>query len=84
MQIGHSYCLIVSGGFATVNPDSTMQIAGMEICTLDQLDPKIVAEGLAKVQARQAAAASASADEKAEISILHEVYTAMNHALSKA
>lgn len=31
----------MSGGFATVNPDSSMQIAGMEICTIDQLDPKV-------------------------------------------
>ena len=28
----------VSGGFVTVNPDSTMQIAAMEAVSLDQLD----------------------------------------------
>jgi len=45
---------------------------------------QLVTEGLAKIQARQAAAASSTADEKAEIAILLEVYQAMNHALSKA
>lgn len=80
----HSHSLLVSGGFATVNPDSTMQVAGMEICTVDQLDAKVVADGLAKVQARQAASAAATPEEKAEIAILTEVYTAMNNALGKA
>ncbi len=32
----------VSGGFVTVNPDSTMQIAAMEAASLDQLDREVV------------------------------------------
>ncbi len=31
----------VSGGFVTVNPDSTMQIAAMEAVSLDQLDREV-------------------------------------------
>lgn len=33
--------IVASGGFATVNPDSSMQIAGMEVVTLDQIDPAV-------------------------------------------
>lgn len=61
-----------------------MQVAGMEVVSVDQLDPKLVAEGLSSIQSRLAAAANAGADEKAEIAILNEVYTAMSQALSKA
>lgn len=32
----------VSGGFATVNPDSSMQIAAFEAVTLDQLDTQVM------------------------------------------
>ncbi len=31
----------VSGGFVTVNPDSSMQIAAMEAVPHDQLDPQV-------------------------------------------
>ena len=31
----------VSGGFVTVNPDSTMQIAAMEAVSLEQLDCEV-------------------------------------------
>ena len=31
----------VSGGFATVNPDSSMQIAAFEAVTLDKIDPEV-------------------------------------------
>lgn len=73
--------MLASGGFATVNPDSSLQIAGMEIVTLDQLDRKVISEGLAKVQAQQLSSANATAEKKAEIAILSEVYTAMSNAL---
>jgi len=61
-----------------------MQIAGMEVVSVDQLDPKVVSEGLSSAQARQAQMANANADEKAEVSILMELYSAMNNAISKS
>ena len=32
----------VSGGFATVNPDSSMQIAAFEAVTIDKIDPEVI------------------------------------------
>lgn len=32
----------VSGGFATVNPDSSMQIAAFEAITLDKIDSEVM------------------------------------------
>lgn len=70
---------LVSGGFATVNPDSTMTISAMETVPVEQLDPKTVADGLAEASKRVAKDDA----EKAEIQIHQEIYQAMNNAISK-
>lgn len=55
----------------------------MECVPAEQLDPKAVADGLAETNRRMAAAGQASELEKAEIAIHHEVYQAMNNAITK-
>lgn len=72
----------VSGGFAMINPDSSMEISAIEAVPVDQLDLKAVSEGLAEVTRR--AVAPKSESDKAEILIQQEVYQAMNLAISKA
>ena len=72
----------VSGGFATVNPDSTMQISAMEAFPVDQLDPKAVSDGLAEASRRMASSPSNEA-EKAEALIHHSIYQAMSNAIQK-
>lgn len=39
----------VSGGFVTVNPDSTMQIAAMEAVSLEQLDCEVRKGGCSSI-----------------------------------
>lgn len=70
---------LVSGGFATVNPDSTMAISAMETVPVEQLDPKMVTDGLAETSKRVAKDDA----EKAEIQIHQEIYQAMNNAINK-
>ncbi len=55
----------------------------MEAVPLDQLDPKLVAEGLAE-STRRAATSPTSELEKAEVAIHHKVYQAMSAALTKS
>ena len=72
----------VSGGFAIVNPDSSMEISAMEAVSLEKLDPQAVANGLAEAQKRQTTVTDEM--EKAEVAIHLQVYQAMSNALSKA
>ncbi|EIE83556.1 hypothetical protein G6F46_012074 [Rhizopus delemar] len=71
----------VSGGFATINPDSTLNINAVEASPLEELSLERVQAGLAEAQRN---AASASSDkEKAVAKIEVEVYEALQHALTK-
>jgi F-type H+-transporting ATPase subunit delta len=73
----------VSGGFALINPDSSMEISAMEAIPVDQLDPTAVSEGLSQAQKRMTTSPT-DESEKAEIQIHHEVYQAMSVAISKS
>ncbi|KAI8369201.1 F1 complex, delta/epsilon subunit of ATPase [Choanephora cucurbitarum] len=71
----------VSGGFATINPDSSLNINAVEAFPLEELSLERVQAGLAEAQ-RQAGSA-ASEQEKAAAKIEVEVYEALQHALTK-
>jgi F-type H+-transporting ATPase subunit delta len=71
----------VSGGFASVNSDSILNLTALEAVTIDELDPEAVKLGLAQYSA---AYASATEDyEKSEAEIGVEVYQAMSYAISE-
>ncbi|CAO3661438.1 unnamed protein product [Umbelopsis vinacea] len=70
----------VSGGFATVNPDSSLNINAVEAFELSQFSPEAVKAGLAEAQRL---AASGSEEEKAAAKIEVEVYEALSAALAK-
>jgi F-type H+-transporting ATPase subunit delta len=72
--------LTVSGGFATINPDSTLNINAVEAFELDQFSPEAVKAGLAQAQKL---AASGSEEEKAAAKVEIEVYEALTTALAK-
>lgn len=72
--------MVASGGFAMINPDSTMEISALEVVPVAHLDNQIVAEGLIETQKRVAKDDS----EKAEIEIHQQVYSALNYALQKS
>lgn len=71
---------LVSGGFATVNPDSSLNINAVEAFELSQFSPEAVKAGLAEAQRL---AASGSEEEKAAAKIEVEVYEALSAALAK-
>lgn len=75
----------VSGGFATVNPDSSMQIAAFEAVTVDNIDPEAVSEGFNESQKKiQSTSNSAATDPaKIEAQIHQEVYQQLLNALAK-
>lgn len=66
-----------------VNPDSSMEISAMEAVPVEQLDPKVVTDGLAEVN-RRATASTINDSDKAEIQIHQELYQAMNSAITKS
>ncbi|KXN69370.1 ATP synthase delta chain, partial [Conidiobolus coronatus NRRL 28638] len=70
----------VSGGFAVINPDSSLNINAVEAFQLEEFDREAVAQGLAEAQ-RLASATNNEAD-KAEAQIQVEVYEALNSALA--
>lgn len=37
----YTYCFLVSGGFATINPDSTLNINAVEAAALDEISPEV-------------------------------------------
>ncbi|KAI8075371.1 F1 complex, delta/epsilon subunit of ATPase [Gilbertella persicaria] len=71
----------VSGGFATINPDSSLNINAVEAFPLEEISLERVQSGLAEAQ-RQAGSATTD-QEKAAAKIEVEVYEALQHALSK-
>lgn len=75
----------VSGGFLTVNPDSSVQLAALEIAKLDELDRQAAQDGLKDAQERVTKTAGlASSDPERVDALIHaEVYGAMQYALSK-
>lgn len=75
---------LVSGGFALVHPDSSMEISAMEAMSVDKIDGQTVAGKLTEAQKRQAAISSATSEgEKAEIAIHLQVYQALSSAINK-
>ncbi|KAI8982125.1 ATP synthase [Mycotypha africana] len=71
----------VSGGFATINPDNSLNINAVEAFPLEEFSAERVQAGLAEAQ-RQAGNASTDA-EKAAAKIEVELYEALQSALSK-
>ncbi|OZJ02406.1 hypothetical protein BZG36_04857 [Bifiguratus adelaidae] len=71
----------VSGGFATINPDSSLNINAVEAFPLEEFSAEAVKAGLAEAQ--KAAASNASEEEKAAAKVEVEVYEALQAALSK-
>ncbi|GAB5591188.1 delta subunit of the central stalk of mitochondrial F1F0 ATP synthase [Umbelopsis nana] len=70
----------VSGGFATVNPDSSLNINAVEAFELSEFSPEAVKAGLAEAQRLSA---NGSEEEKAAAKFEVEVYEALAAALAK-
>lgn len=75
----------VSGGFVTINPDSSMQISALEAVTLDKLDSQAVADGFAEAQRNIQSTANAPSTDisKIEAQIHVDVYQQLSNALMK-
>ncbi|KAI8099847.1 F1 complex, delta/epsilon subunit of ATPase [Halteromyces radiatus] len=71
----------VSGGFATINPDSTLNINAVEASPLEDFSLERVQSSLAEAQ--RVAAGNGSEVEKAAAKVEVEVYEALQYALSK-
>ncbi|KAI9497598.1 F1 complex, delta/epsilon subunit of ATPase [Zychaea mexicana] len=71
----------VSGGFAIINPDSTLNINAVEAAALDELSVENVKSALAEAQ--KVANGAGSDAEKAAAKVEVEVYEAIENALSK-
>ncbi|KAI8890669.1 epsilon subunit of F1F0-ATP synthase N-terminal domain-containing protein [Backusella circina FSU 941] len=71
----------VSGGFATINPDNTLNINAVEAQPLEDFSLERVQAGLAEAQRN--ATSAASDKEKAAAKVEVEVYEALQSALSK-
>lgn len=78
---GSSSRYFASGGFATVNPDSSLQVGAMEAVPLEQLDDNRVMQGLA--EAERMVQAARTPEDQAEADIHLQVYKAMAGALTK-
>merc|ERR1719461_180640 len=65
----------VSGGFALVHPNSTMEVAGVDICRLDDLDTNLVNNNLteARQKAAQAKTDKDQVEANIEVSILEKI-----------
>ncbi|KAI7859674.1 F1 complex, delta/epsilon subunit of ATPase [Circinella umbellata] len=71
----------VSGGFAIINPDSTLNINAVEAAALDEISPENLQTALAEAQ--KIAEGAGSDAEKAAAKVEVEVYEAIQSALSK-
>ncbi|CAO3598357.1 unnamed protein product [Absidia cylindrospora] len=71
----------VSGGFAAINPDSTLNINAVEASPLEDFSLERVQTALA--QAQSVAAGAGSEAEKAAAKVEVDVYEALQTALSK-
>ena len=72
----------VSGGFASIDSGSVLNVTVLEAVTFDELDPEAVKTGLAQYSAAYASATDDYAKSEAEIGV--QVYQAMSHAISEA
>ncbi|CAG8439258.1 7436_t:CDS:2 [Ambispora leptoticha] len=72
----------VSGGFAIVHPNSSLDINAIEAFSLDDFSIESIKTNLAEAQ--RIAASSASEEEKAVASIEAEVYENLQKALTKS
>ncbi|KAI7870145.1 F1 complex, delta/epsilon subunit of ATPase [Spinellus fusiger] len=71
----------VAGGFATINPDSSLNINAVEAAALEDFSLESVQTGLAEAQ--RILAGNGSEKEKAEAKIEADVYEAIQTALTK-
>ncbi|KAG2205221.1 ATP synthase [Mucor mucedo] len=71
----------VSGGFATINPDNSLNINAVEASPLEEFSLERVQAGLAEAQ--RIASSAATDKEKAAAKIEVEVYEALQSALTK-
>ena len=72
----------VSGGFASIDSGSVLNVTVLEAVTFDELDPDAVKTGLAQYSAAYASATDDYAKSEAEIGV--QVYQAMSYAISEA
>jgi F0F1-type ATP synthase epsilon subunit len=79
---GNEEHFFVSGGFAFVHSNSSVDISVLEAVNVDQLDPVRVKNGLDSFAKKAAGGGSESEVTKAQIGL--EVHEAMNYALSHA
>jgi len=65
----------VSGGFALVHPNSTMEISALHAIDVNDLDPSLVSQNLAEAQSRALAAKEGTAEleAKIEVSVLEKI-----------
>jgi F-type H+-transporting ATPase subunit delta len=70
----------ISSGFAFAHADSTLDVCGIEIVKMEDLDASLVASG--KSEAEAALGKATDEVEKAKAQIAVEVYTAMTEALN--
>ncbi|RUO96504.1 ATP synthase subunit delta [Jimgerdemannia flammicorona] len=71
----------VSGGFATINPDSSLNINAVEAFSLEDFSAEAVKTGLAEAQ--RAASSGGTEEDQALAKVEVEVYEALQAALSK-
>ena len=71
----------ISGGFATVNPDSSMEISAMEACLVEHLDQNAIDKGHAAAEGRKPITNDKM--EAAEIEIHQQVFSALLAAVKK-
>jgi F-type H+-transporting ATPase subunit delta len=74
-----------SGGFVTVNPDSTVQIAALEAVRLEEVSRERVEVGLKDAQERIGRASNKNVNdpEGVDAQIHAEVFQALSYALGK-
>ncbi|EKX50931.1 hypothetical protein GUITHDRAFT_151115 [Guillardia theta CCMP2712] len=70
----------LSSGFAFVHANSTLDVCGVEIVQLDELDPSAVSSG--KSEAENALSSATDEVEKAKAQIAVDVYTTLTEALA--
>eukprot|EP00160_Parvularia_atlantis_P014567 Unigene3701_Nuclearia_a/m.11296 Unigene3701_Nuclearia_a/g.11296 ORF Unigene3701_Nuclearia_a/g.11296 Unigene3701_Nuclearia_a/m.11296 type:complete len:155 (+) Unigene3701_Nuclearia_a:98-562(+) len=75
IQDNKSKKFVVSGGFAIMNPDSSLNITAVEAATLDQLDVEAARRLL--VEAQRAGEKAATEADKASAEAAAEVYQAV-------
>uniref|UniRef100_A0A7S3ESZ6 ATP synthase F1 complex delta/epsilon subunit N-terminal domain-containing protein n=1 Tax=Haptolina ericina TaxID=156174 RepID=A0A7S3ESZ6_9EUKA len=72
----------ISGGFATMSPESVLNISTLEAASLEDIDADAVKVGLAQYSEAYANATDDLLKSEAEIGV--EVYQALSHSLAEA